>query len=172
MNRRRIFQFVAIASAVAAYLTIIVGGDVRSSGAGLACGSDWPLCNGGVIPNLSDPSVLIEFSHRILAAATSVLLLATLLLAFFWFRKDLRIVSLAVTSFALVLSQALLGAVTVQTDLNPTIVTAHLALATATFAAALVLAVLSFVPPSAKPAAGDTPSSPSAHSEVETPATR
>lgn len=157
MNRRRVFQILALAGALAAYLTIIVGGDVRSSGSGMACGSDWPLCKGAVVPNLGDPQVLVEFSHRILAAATSVLLLATLVLAFLWFRKELRIVSLSVASLALVVAQALLGAVTVQRDLDPTVVTAHLALATATFATALSLAIVALVNPPAKPAAGSTP---------------
>ncbi len=153
-DRRRLFQIVAVLAAVSAYLTIIVGGDVRSSGAGMACEASWPLCNGALIPDLSNPSVLIEFTHRIVAALTSVLVLVTLVLAFLWFRADRRITALSVASFALVISQALLGAVTVQTDLDPPIVTAHLALGTATFATALSLAVISLIHPPARPAPG------------------
>jgi cytochrome c oxidase assembly protein subunit 15 len=37
------------------------------SGASLAC-STWPLCDGAVIPDLSDPGVRLNFSHRLLAA--------------------------------------------------------------------------------------------------------
>ena len=142
VNRRRTFQLVVVASALAAYLTIVVGGDLTASQAGFACGESWPLCPGGIIPDLSQPGVVIEFAHRVVAFTTSLLILAMLILAFLWFRSDGRIVSLSVTTFALLFAQVLLGMVTVQSDLNPLVVTAHLALGTATFAAALVLAVV------------------------------
>jgi heme A synthase len=37
------------------------------SGASLAC-STWPLCDGAVVPDLSDPGIQLNFSHRVLAA--------------------------------------------------------------------------------------------------------
>lgn len=157
MNRRRIFQVVAIAGALAAYLTIIVGGDVRSSDAGLACGASWPLCGGSLIPDLSNSNVAIEFAHRVIAFVTSLVILITLILALLWYRKDRRILPLSVASMVLLLSQVILGMVTVQSDLNGAVVTAHLALGTATFAAALVLAVVSMVPSSTKPAVEGAP---------------
>ncbi len=150
MDRRRVFQIVVIASAVAAYLTIVVGGDLTASQAGFACGESWPLCPGGIIPDFSQPGVAIEFSHRVIAFATSLLILVTLILALVWFRLDRRVVSLSVTTFLLLFAQVLLGMVTVQTDLNPLVVTAHLAIGTATFAAALVLAVVLSLPPRGK----------------------
>ena len=36
------------------------------SGAALAC-STWPLCDGALIPDLSDPAIRLNFSHRLLA---------------------------------------------------------------------------------------------------------
>ena len=149
MDRRRVFQIIIIASALAAYLTIIVGGDLTANEAGFACGDSWPLCPGGVIPDLSQPGVAIEFTHRVVAFATSLLILVTLILALLWFRSDRRVLSLSVTTMALLFAQVLLGAVTVQSKLDPLVVTAHLAIGTATFAAAVVLAVvLSLAPPS------------------------
>ena len=38
------------------------------SGASLAC-STWPLCDGALIPDLTDPAIRLNFSHRLLAAA-------------------------------------------------------------------------------------------------------
>lgn len=158
MNRRRVFQIVALAGAIAAYLAIIVGGDVRSSGAGMACGASWPLCSGGLIPNLSNPQVAIEFAHRVIAFVTSLVILFTLILALLWYRQDRRILTLSVASMVLLVAQVLLGMATVQSTLSPDVVTAHLALGTATFATALVLAVVSLMPPAAKPAAEGAPS--------------
>ncbi len=153
MDRRRTFQIVVIASMLAAYLTIVVGGDLTASNAGFACGESWPFCPGGVIPDLSQPGVAIEFTHRVVAFATSLLILVTLILAFLWFRRDWRIFSLSLTTFLLLFAQVLLGMVTVQSDLNPWVVTAHLAIGTATFAAALVLAVVLFLAPPRTPSA-------------------
>jgi len=157
MNRRRIFQIVAIAGAFAAYLTIIIGGDVRSSEAGLACGASWPLCSGGLIPDLSNPNVAIEFAHRVIAFVTSLVILTTLILALLWYRTDRRVLLLAIASMVLLVSQVILGMVTVQSDLNGAVVTAHLALGTATFATALVLAVVSLMPSPPKPAIEGAP---------------
>lgn len=153
MDRRRVFQVLAIVAAVAAYLTVIVGGDVRSDVAGMACGESWPFCAGGIIPDLSNPKVAIEFAHRVIAFATSLLILAALILAFVWFRNEKRVLYLALASMVLLVAQVILGMVTVQSQLDPNVVTAHLALGTATFAATLVLAVVSLMTLPARPRA-------------------
>ena len=41
------------------------------SGASLAC-STWPLCDGALIPDLADPAIRLNFSHRLLAAGVGV----------------------------------------------------------------------------------------------------
>ena len=41
------------------------------SGAALAC-STWPLCDGALIPDLSDPAIRLNFGHRIFAAAVGL----------------------------------------------------------------------------------------------------
>ncbi len=150
--RRRVFEFMVVASAIVTYATVIVGGTVRSAGAGMGCGADWPFCNGSIIPDLSNPDVAIEFSHRVVAFATGIVVLLTLVLAFLWYRQDRRILLLSLSTFLLVVGQALLGAVTVQTDLNAAVVTVHLAVGTATFAAALALALVTLMHPPGKSA--------------------
>ncbi len=131
-----------------AYVTIVVGGDLTASGSGLACGESWPFCPGGVIPpDLNNPSVATEFTHRVVAFTTSVLILATFILALLWYRRDRAILILSTASLALLVAQVLLGMATVQSKLATDVVTAHLALGTATFAGTLVLAVVSFMRP-------------------------
>jgi len=159
MNRRRVFQVTALAAALAAYLTIVVGGDLTATESGLACGASWPFCPGGVIPpNLNNPAVAREFTHRVVAFTTSLLILATLVLALLWYRRESRILFLSVASMVLLVAQVLLGMATVQSGLSPDVVTAHLALGTATFASALVLAVVSLMPRSPGPRLEGTPS--------------
>ncbi len=158
LDRRRVFQVVAVLAAVLAYLTIVIGGDLTASGAGFACGDSWPFCPGGIIPDLSNPQVAIEFTHRVVAFATSLLILIELVLAFLWYRKEGLIFYLAGTTFLLLLAQVILGMVTVQSDLNAGVVTAHLAIGTATFAAALVLSVVLFLRPPPAPSLSAAPS--------------
>src|SRR5712691_13134211 len=70
----RAYRGLAVATAVSAYLLILLGGLVRITGAGLAC-PDWPLCRGRVIPP-PDSLVLIEWSHRFVASIVGLLTLA------------------------------------------------------------------------------------------------
>lgn len=149
-RRVRAFQVVTILAAVFAYLTVVVGGDVRSSGAGMAC-PEWPLCAGGIIPDFSQSGVAIEFAHRVVAFATGVVILATLVLAYLWYRRDLKTIVLATASLVLVVAQVYLGMLTIDTDLSAPVVTAHLAIGTATFATALSLAVATLVAPPPRP---------------------
>ena len=146
-RRRRIFQALAVSAAIAAYVTVVVGGDVRSSGAGMACGDAWPFCSTGIIPDFSQPGVPIEFAHRVAAFVTSLMILAVLVLAYLWYRRDMNTIALAAASMALLISQVWLGMETVAQDLSPPLATAHLAVGTATFATALSLAVMVLVAP-------------------------
>ncbi|MCH7779099.1 MAG: COX15/CtaA family protein, partial [Gemmatimonadetes bacterium] len=61
----QIIRFLAFVASGASYLLIVLGGWVRISGSGLGCGDDWPLCNGRIIPQLSDMATLIEWAHRL-----------------------------------------------------------------------------------------------------------
>jgi heme a synthase len=96
-----------------AYLVVYLGAFVRHSGASLAC-TDWPLCNGAVIPELTG-LVGAHFMHRV-AAGLLVLLLG-------WFAWKVRaerpdLARAAAVSFALVVLQALSGATVVLSGLS------------------------------------------------------
>jgi heme A synthase len=147
-DRRRLFQIIAILAALFAYSTIVVGGTVRSMGAGLAC-PDWPLCHGTIVPNLADPLIAIEYTHRLAAALTSLFLFTTMLLALLWFRHEIRIVTLSVMVVSVLATQVAIGALTITSRLDPLVVTTHLALGTATFGFSLILAVVSLWPAAA-----------------------
>ena len=130
----------AFATATVMFALIVVGSIVRTTGSGLAC-PDWPLCHGRLIPPLQF-NILIEWFHRLLALIVGLGLLATA--AWTWARAETRgrLGGLAVTSIALYLSQALLGALTVWKLLDPNVVSGHLAVALLLFATLLTLALV------------------------------
>lgn len=139
-------QFFAIASLLGAFALTIAGGFVTQTGSGLGC-PDWPLCHGQLVPDFADPTTAIEWTHRTVAAIVGLIVLVTTVFAWRDRREERRIVFAATMAFILVLLQAILGGATVLSELNPYLVVAHLAFASAFFAMAVATALLVFVLP-------------------------
>src|SRR3989475_180187 len=84
MTRR--FTRLAWTAATFTYLLIILGAIVRITGSGRGGGEPGPLCNGKLLPPLDLPT-MIEYGHRLAAAAVSGLV--TALAAYAWcLRRD------------------------------------------------------------------------------------
>jgi heme A synthase len=129
-----------------AFAQIVFGAIVRITGSGMGCGDHWPTCEGYVIPPLSRPDLIIEVTHRYLAATVTVAI-ALLLVAAYLRRRErgvggpggvLRSAGLAA---GLVLTAAVFGGITVKLSLNPYVIATHLAIAM-TLLAVLSLTVL------------------------------
>ena len=121
------FVTLAWSAAAGAYLLVVLGAVVRITGSGMGCGDHWPLCNGHLFPPLSDIPTVIEWSHRLLAAVVSVIVVGLALVG--WkgagsLEPGAR--AAAYTAVALLFVQVLLGAVTVKTGLTPVLVILHL----------------------------------------------
>ncbi|MGH7751431.1 MAG: COX15/CtaA family protein, partial [Gemmatimonadales bacterium] len=115
---------------------IALGGVVRATGAGLAC-PDWPLCHGRLIPPLEGP-ILIEYSHRVAASLVGLLMLLVAVRVWRHHRRDIAVVRLTLVGLLLLVTQIVLGGLTVRTTLTPALVAAHLGTAM-TFLATLLL---------------------------------
>lgn len=99
------------------------------SGASLAC-STWPLCDGAIIPDLSDPLVRLHSAHRWLALATSI----GVVLLFVSARKKPYLKSLVHGALMLILCQIGLGAAVILLEVPVWTAVAHQALGVLTFA--------------------------------------
>ena len=142
MRGHDLFRFAAIAACVLCYTTIILGGNVITTGNGLAC-PDWPSCfgNGNYLPAFTGGAA-IEWSHRVSAFVLSLSVLVLTLLGVAFERGRRALLRLAGASLALVVAEALLGGLVIETSLLAGVVLLHLAIATALFGLLLTLALL------------------------------
>ncbi|WP_312113817.1 COX15/CtaA family protein [Brevibacillus reuszeri] len=91
-----------------AYGVVYLGAYVRHTGSSMAC-SDWPLCDGKLIPELSG-HVGIQFVHRLGALILAILLLGTMIYAIRHFKQTRRdLYGASIASFVLVMAQVFSG---------------------------------------------------------------
>ncbi len=136
----------AYAALAVSLVHIVFGAIVRISGSGMGCGDHWPKCYGYWFPPLTRPDLIIEVTHRYLAAGLFVAIAA--LFATAWRHRaapgvsgrggPLRTAGLAV---ALWFAPAVFGAVTVYVGNAPWATVVHKLLAAALLAV-LAVAVL------------------------------
>ncbi len=142
------FRLLALATVIATYALVVVGGIVRVSGSGLGC-PDWPLCQGRVIPQLQG-ATLIEFSHRIVSTVVTVLVLSTAVFAWLRYRSNTWVSRPAVLAVLLLSLQIVLGGITVLLELPPAIVGIHLGNALILFASLITATLFAFRPAAAQ----------------------
>jgi cytochrome c oxidase assembly protein subunit 15 len=134
------------ASVILTYLHLVFGGIVRISGSGMGCGDSWPRCNGSWIPPFDNATVLVEYTHRLLALLVTISI--TWLAAAAWRRRNEPgvggaggVLRPAGTALALVVVVALVGMVTVKLGNLPSATVAHWTLAMTLLAVVIIAAV-------------------------------
>lgn len=134
------FKYLALASLVILYSLMFIGGYLESSGQGLAC-PQWPLCPSGFLPSAQ---YLTEWIHRLIAAMTGVMIIATAVGA--WkvagSHKRIRVTGTLAGIFAMM--QIGLGAIVINTQLKATIVAIHNGIGILLFAMTLLTAIYAF----------------------------
>ena len=135
-----ILKYLALTSLVVLYSLMFVGGYISAAGLGLTC-PEWPLCPNGVLP---DDEYFIECVHRLVAATTGVLILATTIGA--WINKDAGRKIKFTSAFAsvLVVTQITLGAIVIDTKLHAVLVAIHLGIGILLFAMVLLTVLFAF----------------------------
>ncbi|GLW52619.1 COX15/CtaA family protein [Kitasatospora phosalacinea] len=117
----------ALAALVMSVVIVVTGGAVRLTDSGLGC-TTWPACTDGSVTPTPEMGVhgVIEFTNRMLTYVLSA--------AIGWFILAARcakpwrrsLTKLGWSQFWLVVSNAVLGGITVLTDLNPYVVALHM----------------------------------------------
>jgi cytochrome c oxidase assembly protein subunit 15 len=115
---------VAVANLVANVLIVVTGGAVRLTASGLGCPT-WPRCSEDSYVSHGELGLhgAIEFGNRLLTFAVAIVALLALVAA--WRSGRRRATRLALVVFLGIPAQAVLGGVTVLTQLNPWVVALH-----------------------------------------------
>ncbi|OAT84944.1 hypothetical protein A6P54_19900 [Bacillus sp. MKU004] len=97
------------------FLTIaalVLGNLVVATNSGDACGTDWPICNGKVIPDITDYHIIIEYSHRLFTTLLGLFILINAILA--WKKTSVKQVKfISILSVLLLFTQAMIGGMNV-----------------------------------------------------------
>jgi heme A synthase len=136
----RAYQRLTLVTVVVTFGLVALGGVVRVTDSGLGC-PDWPLCNGRLLPPL-ESGPMLEYSHRLTASVTGLLVAATALATWRSYPRRRWLLAPAGLALLLVVVQALVGGATVVTDLSPNLVLLHLGLAEALIATLLVVVLV------------------------------
>jgi cytochrome c oxidase assembly protein subunit 15 len=136
----RVLQRIAIVTAAAIYIQIIVGATMRHTGAGLAI-PDFPFAFGQLIPPHWDEKIAIHFAHRVGALIATACVLATTGHVFYHHRDRTELVRPSILLLVLVATQVTLGALTVLTRKDVLINSLHVVTGGCVLATTVVLAL-------------------------------
>jgi len=119
---------------------MFIGGYVSAAGLGLTC-PEWPLCPGGVLPS---EEYFIEWVHRLVAATTGTLVIATTVGS--WLNKNAgrKIKFTSTFGSILVVTQITLGALVIDLKLHAVLVAIHLGVGVLLFAMVLLTTLFAF----------------------------
>ena len=122
------------------YSLMFLGGYISAAGLGLTC-PEWPLCPNGVMPS---EEYLIEWIHRLAAATTGALVIATMVAALINKNSETKIKVTSSLATVFVIIQITLGALVIDTKLHAVLVAIHLGIGILLFSMVLLTTLFAF----------------------------
>ena len=122
------------------YSLMFIGGYISAAGLGLTC-PEWPLCPNGIMPS---EEYLIEWIHRLVAATTGSLVIATMVASLINKNSDLKIKITSSLATVFVITQIVLGALVIDLKLHAVLVAIHLGIGILLFSMVLLTTLFAF----------------------------
>jgi len=147
VNTGRLIRIFSVITAVLAYVMVLLGVLVTTTGSGHGCGNTWPFCHGEIIPGVITIAGVIEYSHRVMSGLDGFLVLILTVWTWLRYRKDFQAKLFAFLSLLFVVLQGVLGALTViyeGTWALTWLLSIHFGLALIAFASVILLTVRLF----------------------------
>lgn len=139
-----ILKWVAVATTLGMLLILLGGALVTKTDSGLGCGRNWPDCNGSLIPKEITTEVLIEFSHRFVTGAVSILVLILVVWTWRALGHVRGVKFLGFLAIFFLVLQALIGAAQVLWGQGDFILALHFGISLISFAAVMLLTMIVF----------------------------
>jgi len=133
-------QYLALSTMIVLYSLMFLGGYISAAGLGLTC-PEWPLCPNGVMPS---EEYLIEWVHRLAAATTGALVIATMAAALINKNSTWKIKLTSCLATAFVITQITLGALVIDLKLHALLVAIHLGMGILLFSMVLLTTIFAF----------------------------
>ncbi len=133
-------QYLSLATMIVLYSLMFLGGYISAAGLGLTC-PEWPMCPNGIMP---DDEYFIEWMHRLIAATTGTLVIATMVASFLNKNADKKIKITSSVATAAVITQITLGALVINLKLHAVLVAIHLGIGILLFAMVLLTTLFAF----------------------------
>ena len=119
---------------------MFIGGYISAAGLGLTC-PEWPLCPDGIMPS---EEYLIEWIHRLVAATTGALVIATMVASLMNKNSDKKIKITSSLATVFVVTQITLGALVIDLKLHAVLVAIHLGIGILLFSMVLLTTLFAF----------------------------
>ena len=119
---------------------MFIGGYISAAGLGLTC-PEWPLCPNGIMPS---EEYLIEWVHRLIAATTGALVIATMVASLINKQADIKIKVTSSLATVFVITQITLGALVIDLKLHAVLVAIHLGIGILLFSMVLLTTIFAF----------------------------
>ncbi len=119
---------------------MFIGGYISAAGLGLTC-PEWPLCPDGIMPS---EEYLIEWIHRLIAATTGGLVIATMVASLLNKHSDSKIKITSSLATVFVVTQITLGALVIDLKLHAVLVAIHLGIGILLFSMVLLTTLFAF----------------------------
>lgn len=119
---------------------------MSAAGLGLTC-PEWPLCPNGLMPS---EEYLIEWVHRLVAATTGALVIATMVASFINKNADMKIKVTSSLATVFVITQITLGALVIDLKLSALLVAIHLGIGILLFSVVLLTTLFAFKIPKSR----------------------
>ena len=133
-------QYLALSTMIVLYSLMFIGGYISAAGLGLTC-PEWPLCPNGVMPS---EEYFLEWTHRLIAATTGGLVIATMVASLINKNADFKIKLTSSIGTILVITQITLGALVIDLKLHAVLVAIHLGIGILLFAMVLLTTLFAF----------------------------
>lgn len=152
----RLLKIFGVITSFGMLIVIIQGALVTQTGSGDACGAEWPLCYGQLIPE--DPTIktLIEYTHRLVSAILGLMVIIHAV----WSWKALNHLKetklFAVLAVTFIIFQGLLGAAAVVWGQSDAVMALHFGFSLISFTSVLLLTILAFEKDMARKATAPT----------------